>query len=672
MARHYAPSDQKPNKNRKQKSEKTQNKRKNLKLRVPAFHFSTLPKLLEEKKWSLPKRNYPRVFSVGEMLLLLAATVLFIFCIVFSFPSLIETVLLALCAALALLPTLYQNLIKVINRRMPDEDLLVALGVIVAFFIGERIGGAIAAVLYRLAQILEAYAVERGEAGMDLVRDKLPEKARLLFGEQSQEVMPEIVEPGQVILVQHGETIPLDGVIISGAAEIDCSALTGCPTPLTCGVGEEVFSGSVNCGGTIRVKVSRSFAESAAASLLHDVDTSAKYESTPERLTVKFSSLLCIVIGILAVLISVIPPLLGGEWLRWLRCGVIFLLAASPSALAISIPLAAFGAELSGILHGVLSKGHDCFEILAQVKSMVFGKTGTITEGRFEITGIEANGVRQEDLVAVAAAAESFSHHPVAMLLKRASGWTEDVAAGVMEVQEIPGRGVSAFIEGRHVYVGNAALLQEHGISYTVPGKAGAAIHVAVENHYWGHILISDKTREGAFDALESLRSQGVDQLVMLTGDVLSSSRQLASSLGFDLLRTELTTEGKVSAIRYLISGKGNGTSVGFVGDGINDAPMLECADVGLAIDALHAWSEADAADILLLDSNIDAIPRAMRIARSIRRILWENFGVLLGMKLLVLLLALCSVIPVSLAGLLLSASSALALLNSLRAFGLK
>ena len=272
----------------------------------------------------------------------------------------------------------------------------------------------------------------------------------------------------------------------------------------------------------------------------------------------------------------------------------------------------------------------------------------------------------------MAAAAESFSHHPIAMLLKLAAGWTKENGEGVMEVEEIPGRGVSAFIEGRHVYVGNAALLQEHGIAYQVPGRSGSAIHVAVEGKYWGHILINDRTREGAFDALETLRSQGVKQLVMLTGDVLSASRPLASSLGFDLMRTELSPEAKVSAISYLISGKGNGTSVGFVGDGINDIPMLKRADVGIALDALHAWAESDAADILLMDNDIALLPKAMGISRSLWRILWENLGVLAGVKLLLLLLALIGVVSIPAAAACSTLSAALALLNSLRAFGLK
>ena len=246
------------------------------------------------------------------------------------------------------------------------------------------------------------------------------------------------------------------------------------------------------------------------------------------------------------------------------------------------------------------------------------------------------------------------------------------MAGSVMQVEEIPGRGVSAFLEGKHVYVGNASLLQEHSIPFQVPSRAGAAIHVAVENRYWGHILISDKTRDGAFDALEALRSQGVDQLVMLTGDVLSASRPLAASLGFDLMRTELSPKDKVSAIRYLISGAGKSCSVGFVGDGINDVPMLEAADVGIAIDALEAWSEADAADILLLDNKIEQIPQAMGIARTLMRILWENLGFWAASRLVLLLWALGGTLSIPLAATLSTVCCSAVLINSLRSFSLK
>lgn len=656
MARHFAPSAHK----------------KKLKIQMPSFRVPELPKLFKREKIHYKPKRYQRVFSVQEMFLVIAATLLFMAGILLPVPRLISVLIYAAAAILAFLPRIFQILQDALNRKLPEEDLLVLLGIIGGFCIGEEVGAAIAAILYRLAQVFEAYAVARADAAIDLMRDKLPEKAKLLIGDKTSEVMPETVDPGQIVRVGIGETVPLDGVIVSGVTELDLSILTGNSTVHTCGVGDQVFSGSVNHGAVIDVRVTKPFSESAAASLLRDVQDAARYETTQERLSDRICAWFAPVVAVLALLLLLVPSLITGQWLPNLRRAVLFLLAASPSALMISVSLSCLGGEMSGIFNGIVSKGHDCLEILAQTRTMVFGKTGTITGGRFEITGVFPNGCGADDLLAIAAAAESYSRHPIAQLLKLAANWTPDIAESVMQVEEIPGRGVSAFIEGRHVYVGNAYLLQEHGIRYAVPSRAGSAVHVAVENRYWGHILVTDKTREGAFDALEELRSQGVQQLVMLTGDVLSSSRPLASSLGFDLLRTELTPEAKVSAIRYLISGKGKGTSVGFVGDGINDVPMLEAADVGLAIDALHAWNEADAADILLLDRDIEKLPAAMRIARGMRLILWENVGILSAVKCLVLLLALFGSISIPAAAFLGTVSTALAMINSLRSFGLK
>ena len=648
MARHFAPTEKK-------------------KIKLPA-----LPKLFPRVKRSYAPRRYARSFSVREMVLVILATLLFMAGILLPLPRLIRVAMNAAAALLALLPLLFSDLQSLLQKKIPEDDLLVLLGVIGAFCIGEETGGAIAAILYRVTQILEAYALARADAGFDLLRDKLPDKARLVIGEQLQEVMPETVDPGQIIRVLAGETVPLDGKIVSGVTELDLSALTGNGALRSVGVGSEVFSGSVNRGQAIDLETTRPFNQGAAALLLHDVEDAAEYESTPERWTDRLAAWYAFGVGVLALLVFLIPSIISGQWLRFLRAAVLFLLLASPSTPVIAISLSCFGGELSGVLHGILSKGHDCFEILAQVKTMVFGKTGTITEGRFVITEVRSNGVKREDLISVAAAAESYSHHPIAMLLKAAAGWTPEMAGSVMQVEEIPGRGVSAFLEGKHVYVGNASLLQEHSIPFQVPSRAGAAIHVAVENRYWGHILISDKTRDGAFDALEALRSQGVDQLVMLTGDVLSASRPLAASLGFDLMRTELSPKDKVSAIRYLISGAGKGCSVGFVGDGINDVPMLEAADVGVAIDALGAWSEADAADILLLDDKIEQLPQAMGIARTLRRILWENLGFWSASRLVLLLWALGGTLSIPLAATLSTACCAAVLINSLRSFSLK
>ena len=655
MARHFAPSE-----------------KKKKKIKLPDLRVPALPKLFGRDKKSKPSRSFDREFSVRDMLFVILATILFMVGLMLQRSPAIATLLLALAAGLALTSPLFRVLQSIFASRIPDEDLLVILAVVLAFCIGEGVAGTIAAILYHLMQILEAYTRDRGDAALDLVRDRLPDKALLVIGEETHEVMPETVDPGQIIRVLPGETLPLDGKIVSGVTELDQSALTGNSNGRRCGVGDEVFSGSVNRGDRIDVEVTRPFSEGAFAYLLRNVEESSRYETTPERLTKKISVWLAPCLASLALLIILVPSLITGDWGRYLRVGVIFLLLSSPSSLVISISTACFGAELSAMLHGILSKGHDCFEILSQVKTMVFGKTGAITEGYFEITEVYANGISKEDLVDVAAAAESFSNHPIAQLLKAAANWNPRIGENVMKVEEIPGRGVSAFLEGRHVYVGNASLMQDHGIRYKVPSHAGAAVHVAVENRYWGHILVSDKTRDGAFDALEALRSEGVKQLVMLTGDVMSASRPLASSLGFDLMRAELGPKEKVSAIQYLISGQGRGCSVGFVGDGINDAPMLQAADVGITINALQAWREAEDADILLMDSRIELLPAAMRISRALRRILWENFGILAASKLALLLLGLFGVVSIPAAAALSTFFSALALLNSFRAFGLE
>lgn len=656
MARHFAPTP-----------------KKKIKLpQLPSFRTPALPKLFPRVKRSYAPRRYARSFSVREMVLVILATLLFMASILLPLPKAILVCIQAVASILALLPLLFSDLQNLLQKKIPEDDLLVLLGVIGAFCIGEGTGGTIAAILYRMTQILEGYALARADAGFDLLRDKLADKARLVIGDQLHEVMPETVDPGQIVRVMPGETVPLDGRIVSGVTELDVSSLTGNNALRSAGVGSEVFSGSVNRGGAIDLEITRPFNQGAAALLLHDVEEAAQYESTPERWTDRVAAWYAFGVGVAALLLFLIPSLISGQWLRFLKSAVLFLLLASPSTPVIAISLSCFGGELSGVLHGILSKGHDCFEILAQTKTMVFGKTGTITEGRFTITEVRSNGVKREDLISVAAAAESYSHHPIAQLLKTAAGWTPEMAASVMQVEEIPGRGVSAFLEGKHVYVGNASLLQEHEIPFQVPARAGAAIHVAVENRYWGHILISDKTREGAFDALEALRSQGVDQLVMLTGDVLSASRPLAASLGFDLMRTELSPKDKVSAIRYLISGAGKGCSVGFVGDGINDVPMLEAADVGIAIDALEAWSESDSADILLLDDKIELLPQAMGIAKTLRRILWENLSFWGASRLILLILAVAGTISIPLTAVLSAVSCAVVLINSLRSFALK
>ena len=386
MARHFAPTE-----------------KKKFKLpALPSLRSPALPKLFPRVKRSYAPRRYARSFSVREMVLVILATLLFMAGILLPMPGAVRVVLNAAAALLALLPLLFSDLQSLLKKKIPEDDLLVLLGVIGAFCIGEGTGGAIAAILYRVTQILEAYALARADAGFDLLRDKLPDKARLVIGEQLQEVMPETVDPGQIIRVLPGDTVPLDGKIISGVTEMDLSALTGNTALKSLGVGSEVFSGSVNRGQAVDLEVTRPFNQGAAALLLHDVEDAAEYESTPERWTDRLAAWYAFGIGVLALLIFLIPSMISGQWLRFLRSAILFLLLASPSTPVISISLSCFGGELSGVLHGILSKGHDCFEILSRVKTMIFGKTGTITDGRFVITEVRSNGVKREDLISVA------------------------------------------------------------------------------------------------------------------------------------------------------------------------------------------------------------------------------------------------------------------------------
>ena len=318
---------------------------------------------------------------------------------------------------------------------------------------------------------------------------------------------------------------------------------------------------------------------------------------------------------------------------------------------------------------GILLKSKTVLEKLSHTKTLIFGKTGTITDGNYTISDVVANRVKEKDLLAVAAAAESSSRHPIALAIKQAAGWTAEDSEKVLEIEEIPGRGVTAFIDGKHVYVGNAALLEEHGIWFQVPSRSGAAVHVAVENEYWGHILLADKIREGAFDAIEELRSEGVDDIVMLTGDVRSVTAPLARSLNFDMVKTELSTEDKLSAVSFLRKGLGKGESLAYVGDGFHDSALFESADVGIALDAMGMNESTSAASVLLIDEDILRVPDALRIAVRSDRIIKENLILAAAVKLVLLVLALCGVLPILTASIVDTLASCLVSLNALRCF---
>ncbi|MBR1455662.1 MAG: heavy metal translocating P-type ATPase [Oscillospiraceae bacterium] len=642
--------------------------------RALAFGSVKLPELSQlmhiRKRRARYAKSYVREFSMQVILLILAAVLLFILVCAAPVNGLPKLVGYALSAAVAAFPLVQRLVAKVIDRKMPDEDLLVLIAVITVFCLGEYAPAACAMILYRISELLESFVLAGGEGAAENFRDLLPEKARLETADGPVDTVPEALSVGDVVRVLPHELFPADGIVLEGRSQGDFSSLTGDEALVTLSRGSAVYAGCVNEGSELLVQTTEAFESCAMAARLKTLSKASQTRTRLEKLLTRISSIYVPVLAVLALLIGVAVPLSGGVWKIWLHRAAVLLLLSSPSALLLSVPLAFRGAVFAAAEHGVRIEEEETISELARTRTMVFGKTGTITAGEYTITDVCPDGVEARDLLTIAAAAESYSRHPIAVALKRAAGWTAQNAQSVLEVEELPGRGVSAFIEGRHVYVGNAALLEEHGIWYKVPARAGAAIHVAVENIYWGHIMVSDKPRENAFDALEELRMLGVSNMVMLTGDVLSVSRPIASSLNFDMVKAELSPEAKVNAIEYLLSSKGDNSRLCYVGDGIHDAALREKADLGAVIHGLRAEKDGVSADVCILGNDIQTLPLTMRICAAAYRIAWINTFAFAAVKLVLLILALAGALPVLGAAIAEAVVTVLAMFHALRAFG--
>ena len=629
-----------------------------------------LPRVIELRPRK--RSNVERVFSIQELAVVLFSLLLYVLASLLGVAEFSRIVIYAMAALLSAFTPALRCVRCLTRREWPNEEPFILLAVILAFCIGEHAAGTMAMILYRAGELAQGYALLRGDAAAAAMSELLPDKAWVEHEGELREVLAENVQVDDVVRVEVGKTIPLDGEILEGDTTVDPSPLTGRTGVRPAGPGDEVASGCVNAGAAIRIRVLRSFEQSAAGRLVNCFAGEDAKRSRLEKRIRRYSGYYLLGVAVLSLIIGVVVPLLNHQWVEQLRRMVIFLLLTSPAAVLVTVPLAYRGALLSAARRGILIRKKNVVEKLALSKTFVFGKTGIITEGKYTVTDVFPSGVSEKELLMVAAVAESHSRHPIALALKQAAGWTHDMGESVLDVEETPGRGVSAFIEGRHVYVGNADFLTEHGIWYKVPNRTGSAVHVAVENEYWGHIMVSDRVREGAFDALETLRNLGVGNLVMLTGDVLSVSRPIASSLSFDLVKAELSPSGKLSAIDYLRQGISDGSCIAYVGDGINDAALFERADVGIAVNALEKNGLPDSADMAVLDDDIMAVTTGVKICGSAYRIAWENLLFALGLRLVLLLLAVVGVLPILTAALLEFALNLLTAANALRAFLLR
>lgn len=560
------------------------------------------------------------------------------------------------------------------NRQVFDENFLMAVATIGAIALGEYTEGVAVMLFYQIGELFQSYAVGRSRRNISELMDIRPDYANVERDGRLEQVDPDEVEIGTVIVVQPGEKIPIDGVVEEGEATLNTSALTGESLPRDVKAGDEVISGCINMSGVLKIRTAREFGESTVSKILDLVENSSSKKSRSEKFISKFAKIYTPAVCCGAVILAVFPPLvrlcfmgLSPQWGDWIYRALTFLVISCPCALVISIPLSFFAGIGGASREGILVKGSSYLETLAQAKYVVFDKTGTVTQGVFEVNGVHHNGIPQEQLLEYAALAESFSNHPISKSLQRAYGKEIDQTR-VSDVQEISGNGVTAKVDGITVAAGNGRLMKQLGIAFESCHEVGTVVHMAVDGAYAGHILISDRLKAHAEEAIRALRREGVKKTVMLTGDVKNVAERVAEELGIDEVYSELLPADKVSRVEELLAVKEERDKLAFVGDGINDAPVLSRADIGIAMGALGSDAAIEAADVVLMDDDPLKIAKAIRISRKCMRIVYENIYFAIGVKILCLLLGMLGIANMWLAIFADVGVMVLAVLNAIRA----
>lgn len=534
---------------------------------------------------------------------------------------------------------LWKAIRNIRNGQIFDENFLMSVATIAAFAIGEYSESVAVMLFYQIGELFQSYAVGKSRESIAQMMELAPEYAYLDLGGNVEEVDPEEVKVDDVIVVRPGEKVPLDGIVIEGESFLDTVALTGESVPRRVSVGQEIQSGCVNGEGTLRIRVTKEYADSTVAVILDLVENASEKKARLENFITRFARYYTPIVTIGAALLAVIPPLLlGGGFAMWMKRACIFLIVSCPCALVISVPLGFFGGIGAASRIGVLVKGSNYLEALSQVRAFVFDKTGTITHGEFEviksIPGKKAT-ISEEGLVKLAAYAEGFSTHPIARSLQEACG-EQLLIERITDVRETAGRGVRCRFDGADLFVGNSMLMLEEKIPYERCEEAGTVLYVAFGGHYTGAILLGDRVKEGAAEAISCLKRIGIGQTVMLTGDRKAAAQRVADEVGLDRFFAELLPQDKVGCLEEIMEENG---STAFVGDGINDAPVLMRADVGFAMGAMGSDAAIEAADIVLMDDDMGKLPQTVEIAKRTIRIVRQNIIFALGVKLAVLLL---------------------------------
>ena len=590
----------------------------------------------------------------------------------------VEMGVFLVCYAVIGWDIVWKAVTNILHGQVFDENFLMTIATIGALILGEHSEGVAVMLFYQVGEWFQSYAVSKSRKSIASLMDIRPDYANIESGGGLEQVDPDEVEIGSVIVVQPGEKVPIDGIILEGNSTLNTSALTGESLPREASEGDEVLSGCINMTGVLKIRTTKEFGESTVSKILDLVENASSRKSKSEEFITKFARVYTPAVVYSAIALAVLPPLvrmlalgMSAEWGTWVYRALTFLVISCPCALVISIPLSFFAGIGGASNAGVLIKGSNYMETLAQTKYVVFDKTGTLTQGVFEVDAVHHNKTEERKLLEYAALAESASSHPISRSLLRAYGREPD-RTRVTEIQEISGNGVTAKVDGVSVAAGNDKLMRRLGIDYIDCHRAGTIIHMAIDGEYAGHIVISDVIKPHAQEAIASLKRSGVERTVMLTGDMKKVAEHVAEQLGIDQVYSGLLPADKVSKVEELLEQKPEKSKLAFVGDGINDAPVLSRADIGIAMGAMGSDAAIEAADVVLMDDDPLKIVKAIRISRKCLRIVYQNIWFAIGIKIICLILGAVGIANMWLAIFADVGVMIIAVLNAIRALFVK
>ena len=596
------------------------------------------PHVKVEKKVS-GKTNVQRAkFEVKPTLII--GTILYLIAVIGDFKGALALILFVASYLLIGGKVVLTAIKNIARGQLFDENFLMTVATIGAFSISEYPEAVAVMLFYEIGETIQGYAVNKSRSSISSLMDIRADYANIIIDGKEKKVSPETVKVEDIILVKPGEKIPLDGIVVEGESFVDTSALTGESVPRKIAVNDEILSGGININGVLKVKVTKKFGESTVSRILEMVENAANKKANTEKFITKFAKVYTPIVVALAILIAVVPSIFIKDALfsTWLYRALVFLVVSCPCALVVSVPLGFFAGIGGASKKGVLVKGSNYLELLKDLETVVFDKTGTLTEGVFTVTEINTNNIQKEKLIEVAAMAESFSNHPIAISIIKEYGKEIDKEV-IEEYEEIAGHGIKAVINNEEILIGNAKLMNQFNISYNEVDSIGTVVYCAINGEFKGSIVISDKIKENAGEALINLKAAGVKKTVMLTGDNKKTAEKVGEKVNIDEVHSELLPLGKVKEVEKLLKASNKNGRLAFVGDGVNDAPVLARADIGIAMGGIGSDAAIEAADVVLMKDDINALVDAINVSKKTNKILWQNIIFALGVKVIVMVL---------------------------------